>query len=160
MTVDGRSFELAVLADQDGRVELEIAREPVKLAGWPARCEGPPGPVEVNGESWPVTLEVGPAAGGVSSPREGLASTDVVSALPATAPSGGVAVVPPMPGRVVEVRVKEGERVEKGAVLLVLEAMKMRNEVPSPSAGLVRQLKVREGTNVRAREAMMLIAPE
>jgi len=64
-----------------------------------------------------------------------------------------------MPGRVVEVKVREGEAVVKGAVLLVLEAMKMRNELTSPIDGVVRDLRVREGANVRARELMLVLVP-
>ncbi len=64
-----------------------------------------------------------------------------------------------MPGRVVELKVHEGDRVRQGTVLLVLEAMKMRNEVTSPLDGTVRDLKVSEGSSVRAREAMLYIAP-
>jgi biotin carboxyl carrier protein len=65
-----------------------------------------------------------------------------------------------MPGKVIEVRVKEGERVRKGDVLLVLEAMKMRNELTSPADGVVRGLRVSAGGNARAREPMMFIAPD
>jgi biotin carboxyl carrier protein len=58
---------------------------------------------------------------------------------------GGSRVKPPMPGRIVSVRVREGQRVAKGEVLLVLEAMKMQNEVVAPRAGVVAKLHVREG---------------
>jgi biotin carboxyl carrier protein len=157
VTVDGRSFELKVVADGDGPVEIEIAKEPVKLAGWPSRCPVPPGPVEVNGESWSVAVD---AAAHVPRGRAAPSAPSAVppSRTPAAPPADGLAIVPPMPGRVVEVRVREGEAVEKGTVLLVLEAMKMRNEVVAPSAGVVRELKVREGSNVRARETMMVVA--
>ncbi len=53
----------------------------------------------------------------------------------------------------------EGDRVRTGTVLLVLEAMKMRNEVTSPADGIVRNLRVSEGSSVRAREPMLRIAP-
>jgi biotin carboxyl carrier protein len=71
---------------------------------------------------------------------------------------GGTVVLPPMPGRVVEIRVREGEKVAKGHVLLVLEAMKMRNEVLAPVAGTVTALKVQVGSNVRAREPMVVLS--
>jgi glutaconyl-CoA/methylmalonyl-CoA decarboxylase subunit gamma len=75
------------------------------------------------------------------------------------APSEGTPVMPPMPGRVIEVRVSEGQRVEAGSILLVVEAMKMRNEVASPVAGFVRGLRVAAGSNVRSHEPMLYVAP-
>ncbi len=161
VSVAGKSYDVRLAADQNGKVELEIAQEPVTVGSWPAPCRRPAGPVEVNGEAWRADVEVGPVAEGRSSP----VPRATPEALPAGVPampggaSGGVAVVPPMPGRVVELRVREGESVAKGAVLLVLEAMKMRNEVASPAAGVVRGLAVREGSNVRARETIMVIVP-
>jgi biotin carboxyl carrier protein len=64
-----------------------------------------------------------------------------------------------MPGKVIELRVSEGQRIEAGTVVLVLEAMKMRNEVTSPVAGVVRGLRVRAGANARAREPMLFVEP-
>jgi glutaconyl-CoA decarboxylase len=64
-------------------------------------------------------------------------------------------VHPPMPGRIVEVRVRAGQEVQAGQVLVVLEAMKMQNEVPAPAAGTVREVKVREGQLVEARDVLV-----
>ena len=72
----------------------------------------------------------------------------------------GVPVVPPMPGRVIELKVAEGDRVSKGQTLLVLEAMKMRGEVASPADGFVRDIRVSPGSNARAKEPMMWIRPD
>ena len=55
-----------------------------------------------------------------------------------------------MPGRVVQVCVKSGERVEEGALLLVLEAMKMQNEIRAPWAGGVDAVSVSDGQSVEA----------
>jgi biotin carboxyl carrier protein len=156
VTVDGRPVPVRVVADSGTRVELEVAGTPTVVGGWPAACREPPGPVDVNGESWSVEVEpigsdAGPAVRAAPKPP---------APSPARAAVAGEAVVmPPMPGRIVEVRVQDGERVAPGAVLLVLEAMKMRNEVTAPIGGVVRDLAVREGSNVRAREAMLRIAP-
>jgi biotin carboxyl carrier protein len=65
-----------------------------------------------------------------------------------------------MPGRVIELKVAEGDRVRKGDTLLILEAMKMRGEVSSPADGVVSGLRVSAGTNARAKEPMMWIRPE
>jgi 3-methylcrotonyl-CoA carboxylase alpha subunit len=64
----------------------------------------------------------------------------------------------PMPGTVIEVLVKEGERVERGAPLLVLEAMKMEHTVRAPAAGTVKAVRFRKGEQVK--EGMQLIAFE
>lgn len=69
-------------------------------------------------------------------------------------------VRPPMPGKVVEVHVKEGERVAEGQVLLVLEAMKMQNDLKCPVAGTVRRVHVEPGANVDANTVILEIEPE
>ncbi|HEV8360146.1 MAG TPA: biotin/lipoyl-containing protein [Candidatus Thermoplasmatota archaeon] len=58
---------------------------------------------------------------------------------------GSARIRPPMPGRVVAVRVQEGQQVEKGQVLLVLESMKMQNEILAPHGGRVARVACREG---------------
>ncbi len=78
---------------------------------------------------------------------------------PSSGGGAGLSVAPPMPGKVVEVRVRVGEQVAKGQVLLVLEAMKMRNEVVSPADALVAEVLVTAGANVRARETMVRLTP-
>jgi biotin carboxyl carrier protein len=68
-------------------------------------------------------------------------------------------VKPPMPGKVVEVKVKEGADVKEGDVLLVLEAMKMQNDLKSPMAGKVKKIHVHDGANVEAATVLMEIEP-
>jgi len=57
-------------------------------------------------------------------------------------------VRPPMPGRIVRILVQEGSRVRKGQTLVVLEAMKMQNEIPAPADAIVREIRVAEGESV------------
>ncbi len=59
-------------------------------------------------------------------------------------------IKPPMPGKVVEVHVAEGDEVTEGQPLLVLEAMKMQNDIKSPFAGTVEKIHVKDGQNVEA----------
>jgi glutaconyl-CoA/methylmalonyl-CoA decarboxylase subunit gamma len=117
--------------------------------------------VDVNGERWPIRVVRGPGVAPVA--RHDAPTAAAPSAPPAAeaAPASGtgVPVVPPMPGKVIEVRVREYDRVKKGDVLLVLEAMKMRNEVTSPANGTVKELRVAAGTNVRAKEPMLYVVP-
>jgi biotin carboxyl carrier protein len=74
--------------------------------------------------------------------------------------SGGTRVAAPMPGRVVKVSVKVGDRVEAGAALLSVEAMKMENELQAPSAGVVVSVSVSVGATVESDQELVLIAPE
>ncbi len=69
----------------------------------------------------------------------------------------GVVVKAPMPGSINDVRVKPGDKVAKGDVLLILEAMKMMNEIVSPQAGTVTGLAVAKGDAVSTGDEMVSI---
>ena len=68
-------------------------------------------------------------------------------------------VKPPMPGKIVEVKVKEGQDVKEGDVLCVLEAMKMQNDLKSPHAGRVTRVHVQDGANVEATTILIEVEP-
>lgn len=74
-----------------------------------------------------------------------------------SAPGSGV-LTAPMPGVVIEVAVAVGDAVASGQTLLVLEAMKMRNELRARQAGLVRRIEVKAGDQVRHGEVLLEIA--
>ncbi len=63
----------------------------------------------------------------------------------------------PMPGLVVSIPVREGQHVEKGDVLLVLESMKMQNELKSPRPGSVARLRVKVGDRVELRQTLLSV---
>ncbi|MGB6598461.1 MAG: biotin/lipoyl-containing protein [Candidatus Acidiferrum sp.] len=63
-------------------------------------------------------------------------------------------IVAPMPGKVVRILVKVGDKVEAGQGLFVVEAMKMQNEIRSPKSGVVERLLVKEGQPVNAGEIL------
>ena len=63
----------------------------------------------------------------------------------------------PMPGLVVAVPVKEGQEVKKGQVLLILESMKMQNELKSPRDGKVHRIKVKAGESVEQRQTLLSV---
>jgi len=71
---------------------------------------------------------------------------------------GEHSVIAPMPGMVVQFEVKEGDDVEVGDVLVILEAMKMQNSLTSNVAGTVRSLKVSPGTSVEKNQVLLTIA--
>lgn len=71
--------------------------------------------------------------------------------------SGSLVVTSPMPGRVVKIEVQEGEEVQEGRGLVVLEAMKMENELKAPVRGRVMSIHVRGGTSVEKGEKLLTI---
>jgi glutaconyl-CoA/methylmalonyl-CoA decarboxylase subunit gamma len=159
VTVDGHRYPVTIVRRTAFLVELEIGGERVVVDQWPEHFADPPGPVDVNGERAPVKVEREAVTATVARPSAAPAPASAVTA-PAAAPSGGgVAIVPPMPGRVIEVKVAEGAAVAKGDVLVVLEAMKMRNEITSPVAGTVRGLRASAGANARAKEPLLYVVP-
>jgi len=155
---NGREIPIKVGPDGFARTEIEIAGEKFAVEGWPPELADPPGAVVVNGERFAAAVVR--SAGGAHVPSRPSAPVGLPApSAPAPTSAGGTVVLPPMPGRVVELRVREGESVVKGQVLLVLEAMKMRNEVVAPVAGRVASLPVQVGSNVRAREPLAVLAP-
>ena len=90
--------------------------------------------------------------------RAGLAASPTVEAAVRGATHEGVSaqsIKAPMPGTVIAVRVNEGEAVEAGQVLVVLEAMKMQNTVPAPAAGRVAKLMVEAGRQVQRGDTLV-----
>jgi len=63
----------------------------------------------------------------------------------------------PMPGLVVAIPVAEGQEVKKGQVLLILESMKMQNELKSPRDGTVNRIKVKAGESVEQKQALLSV---
>jgi len=166
VTVGGRSYPVSVVRSEANRVELEVDGEKVLIENWPEHFPTPFGPVDVNGERWSAHVEAGPAerpspssAGGRPAGAAPSSGT-VASAGPSRDSGEGVPVVPSMPGRVIELKVQDGDHVAKGQTLLILEAMKMRGEVTSPVDGVVRDVRVSAGANARAKEPKLWIRPD
>jgi len=66
----------------------------------------------------------------------------------------------PVPGKVVEVKIKAGDRVKRGDLLLIVEAMKMYNRVLTPYNGVVREVSVAPGQKVDTGAALVVIEEE
>ncbi|MBP6823396.1 MAG: biotin/lipoyl-binding protein, partial [Acidobacteria bacterium] len=76
----------------------------------------------------------------------------------AGANAGGKAIlISPMPGKIVRVLVSAGDEVTANQGVLIVEAMKMQNEVQSPKAGNVSDIRVKEGQTVNAGETLAII---
>ncbi|MBQ1231569.1 MAG: biotin/lipoyl-binding protein [Clostridia bacterium] len=119
--------------------------------------------VNVNGTEYEITLEVVDAADvKPAAPAPAAAPAPVAEAAPApaTAPAaaGGETVVAPMPGTILSVNVANGAAVKKGDVLLVLEAMKMENEIMAPCDGTVSSVPATKGATVNTGDVLCVIA--
>ena len=79
---------------------------------------------------------------------------------PAAGQAGGGVLKAPMPGLVVRVQVEPGQRVAAGAPLVVLEAMKMENQLKAPAAGVVGEVKVSPGAAVEKGQVLVVLSAE
>ncbi len=116
--------------------------------------------VTVNGTAYEVTVEAvnaadikAPAAPATPAP----AAAPSPAAAPAAAPAGGEKISSPMPGTILSVNVSNGSAVKKGDVLMILEAMKMENEIMAPCDGTVASVSVTKGASVNTGDLLCVI---
>ena len=112
--------------------------------------------VTVNGTAYEITLEAIDAADVKATPAPAAAPAAPVAPV-AAAPAGGESVNAPMPGNIVDVKVANGAAVKKGDVLIILEAMKMENEIVAPCDGTVNVV-VTKGAAVETGAVLCTIA--
>ncbi len=123
--------------------------------------------VTVNGTAYEITLEAvdpaevastAPAAPAAAPAPAAKAEAPAVPA-PAAAPAAGgkETVSSPMPGNILAVNVAQGDAVKKGDVLLILEAMKMENEILSPCDGTVFSVNTTKGSSVETGAVLCVI---
>ncbi len=118
---------------------------------------------EISGLSTPPTAKR-PAADRTAPPPPAAAPAPAAEPTPRTpAPKpaktegGGTVLKAPMPGTILAIKVKEGETISKGQVLLVLEAMKMENEIMAIADGKVISINVSKGAAVRAGDPLIIL---
>ena len=97
-------------------------------------------------------------------PAPAAPSTSVVEVTPSAAPAAAPAVTgagekvdSPMPGTILKVNVAAGQTVKEGDLLVILEAMKMENEIFAPKGGTVSQVLVEKGASVNTGDALVVI---
>lgn len=151
VTVDGEPFRVAV----DGFGGTRIAT----VNGQPVRVDIGPATesvveVTVEGKTFDVRME-GSARVRPQTPARAAANRIEAAASPATPVKGAVSAQ--MTGRVVRVAVQPGDSVGAGDLLLILEAMKMENEVRAPRPGTVSEVRVGPGDRVSQGDALVVI---
>ncbi len=160
VTIEGKSYR------------LELARQG---SGWQCRLDGRPVAVDavlsrrdvlslvIEGTAYEVKREAGPSdlhvwvgsdrySAEISDPRSLRARKQADGAQ-----QGAKKLVAPMPGRVVRVLVTEKSPVEAGQGLVVIEAMKMQNELKAPKKGIVQKMAAVEGANVNPGDVLAIV---
>ena len=108
--------------------------------------------ITVNGTVYDVTVEEGGAGASApaAAPQAAPKAAPKAAAPAASGAQGAIKVNAPMPGKILDVKASAGQAVKKGDVLLILEAMKMENEVVAPEDGTVASINVASGDSVEA----------
>ena len=112
--------------------------------------------VNVNGNVYEITIEVIDKAD-IKAPAAPAAAPAPAPA-PVAAPAGAQTVSAPMPGTILKVNVSNGQAVKKGDVLMVLEAMKMENEILAPCDATVSSVNVAQGAAVDSGATLCTLA--
>ena len=124
--------------------------------------------VNLNGKNYEVEVNeteavvVGVSAGAAPAPTA--APVAAPAAAPAAAPTAaqavsaeGTTIPSPMPGSILNVNVTVGQAVKAGDVLMILEAMKMENDISAPCDGTVKQILVTKGSTVNTDDVLIVI---
>ena len=115
--------------------------------------------VTVNGTVYEITLEVVDKSEIKTPAAPVVAPTPAAAPAPVAAPAAGAtSITAPMPGTILKVNVTNGQTVKKGDVLMVLEAMKMENEIMAPADGTVSAVSVSAGASVESGAVLCAIA--
>ncbi|MBN1968385.1 MAG: biotin/lipoyl-binding protein [Candidatus Delongbacteria bacterium] len=93
----------------------------------------------------------------VNQPTASPASAPVVQNKPKPSIGGGKVVTAPLPGLVLSIPVKVGDQVKRGQLIMILEAMKMENDIPAEMDGVVKEIKVKAGETVVEGDTLLTL---
>ena len=142
-TINGKKYEVEVekleaykSLDRNG---VAAPAAPVLPASAPVQRPAAPAPAPVAAAPAPA-----PAPAAAPAPK-------------AAAPAGATTVEAPMPGKILNIKVSEGQAVKFGEVVVIMEAMKMETEIVAPADGTVRKILVKAGDSVDTGAALVAL---
>ncbi|MBJ2355946.1 acetyl-CoA carboxylase biotin carboxyl carrier protein subunit, partial [Sphaerochaeta sp. S2] len=114
---------------------------------------------KVNGNDYPLNVAFGIDESAIEATKDAAASAPAAASSAAAAPSHeAVSVNAPMPGLILRIDVKEGQQVKKNQVLMIMEAMKMENEIYAPCDGVVTKIAVSQGQQMQSDDELLVIS--
>ncbi len=141
-TVEGTDYEVEIL-----EVEDNIAKVTVNGAAFEVELKQALKPT-----SRPIKQVTAPA------PKPAAAPAQAPAATPAAAPGAGAKIEAPLPGTITDIKVKVGDKVKAGDTILVLEAMKMQNNIEAENDGEITSVMVKIGDSVMEGSLLVTIA--
>lgn len=141
-TVEGTDYEVEIL-----EVEDNIAKVTVNGAAFEVELKQALKPT-----SRPIKQVTAPA------PKPAAAPAAAPAATPAAAPGAGAKIEAPLPGTITDIKVKVGDKVKAGDTILVLEAMKMQNNIEAENDGEITSVMVKIGDSVMEGSLLVTIA--
>ena len=116
--------------------------------------------VTVNGKVYDVAVEETTGSGApapVATPAPAPVATPAPAPAPAAAAGAGEKVTAPMPGTILDVKASNGQSVSKGDVIMILEAMKMENDIVAPCDGTITSILVKKGDSVQSGDTLATV---
>lgn len=166
LTIDGKPFSASIVERDEsaGTIRVKVNDKEFRIGiGEKTIPGGKPIDIKVNEAPFQVKVDtlvaaIGSASIEAGSVRKNASEQPEASKITTkTVSVGGKVIRPPMPGKIIAVKVKEGDRVNSGDVVLILEAMKMANEITSPYTGSVREVRVSNGQSVAPEDILIEI---
>lgn len=153
-TINGKKYEVEVekleaykSLDRNG---VAAPAAPVLPASAPVQRPAAPAPAPVAAAPAPASVAAAPAPAPAPAPA-------AAPAPKAAAPAGTTTVEAPMPGKILNIKVSEGQAVKFGEVVVIMEAMKMETEIVAPADGTVSKILVKAGDSVDTGAALVAL---
>ena len=140
-TINGNQYQVDVLNFEENIAQIEVNGTPYKVE-LDRAIQQSKTPKLVRSASVPST-DAHPSVAKTAAP---------------SSPKGGGTIKSPLPGVILDVHVREGDHVKVGQKLLVLEAMKMENNIDSDKDGVVSAIKVKKGDSIMEGDVLIVIA--
>lgn len=149
-TINGVKYRVEILSTEDNVAEIEVNGTKYSVGLEAAPKDKPLMRTISKPSVAPVATTVAASVSDPVAPVPTTTPTTTPAAAPASAPaSGGSPVISPLPGVIIKVLVNPGDKVTKGQKLMILEAMKMENDIKAPKDGIVASIAVSVNDNVQ-----------